>query len=248
MSLMQLNYCLHGGNLTEGGGRENTARIAAMQRIFPLSRLVGGCLPDQVLSGSLDVWRGRLVCEENRSGLQADLADGFELPTEQMRSAEHFVSGYTYTRSDAAKTAADLLSGRDDNGELFASPVELEPTGNSNLMIFSGQSVLPGALFLHGFVLKHVSELEYGALLWSLNLWQASGGTIGGQASRGHGRLTTYIHCDDDGDQAVDAYLSHVDSVKDDAVSWLNDAFAKREDKPTKSKSKKKETVADAVQ
>lgn len=237
LSLPQLNYAFHGGNLTEGGGRENLTRIADMQRLFPLSRLVGGCLPDQILSGSLDVWRGRLVCEENRAGLEADIPDGWELPIEPLRSAEHFVSGYQYTRGDAERTASDLLPEVTDEGFLRGEARD----GKSNLMIFAGQAVTQGACFLHGFLLKHVSELELGALLWSLSLWQLAGGTIGGQAARGHGRLALSVFLNGtDSDNAVSAYLTHVEAVKDEAVAWLNDAFAARAPK----KSKRPESAA----
>lgn len=235
LTLPQLNYAFHGGNLTEGGGRENTRRIADMQRIFPLSRLIGGCLPDQILSGSLDVWRGRLVCEENRAGLIADMPDGWDLPADQLRSAEEFVSGYQYTRGDAEKTAADLLAQSVD-GELLRGE---NHDGKSNLMIFSGQAVTRGACFIHGFVLKHVSQLELGALLWSISLWQETGGTIGGQAARGHGRLATWTHVDGDGFAAINAYLTHVDASKNEAISWLNDAFSARMEKPKKGKKEK---------
>lgn len=232
LTLPQLNYCFHGGNLTEGGGREDTKRITAMQRIFPLSRLVGGCLPDQILSGSLHVWAGRLVCEENRGGVQSDMPDGWELPKEPLRSAEHFVSGYQYTRGDATKTMVGLLAEPEDDllrGE--------NRDGKSNLMIFAGQSVMVGACFTHGFLLNHVSQLEFGALLWSLKLWQDAGGTIGGQAARGHGRLSTSIYAgDDDGEAAIEAYKVHAESVKDDAIAWLNDAFAARVPRPKKTK------------
>lgn len=223
LTLQQLNFAFHGGNLTEGGGRENTARIADFQRLFPLGRLLGGTLPDQILAGSLQVWRGALVCEENRGYLETVVGD--EMLPSRLRPAESFVSGWQYTRGDAAKTAADLLP-KD-------SPAVDAP---SNLMIFSGQAVTRGAAFLHGFTLPHVSTLELGALLWSLSLWQAAGGTIGGQAARGHGRLAiAYLEIDGiDGQAAIDAYLDHAWAAKADAVAWLTDVFAPRAEKPAK--------------
>lgn len=228
LTLPQLNFAFHGGNLTEGGAKENTARIADFQRLFPLGRLIGGCLPDQILAGSLQCWRGALVCEENRDYL------GRVLPAElavknRLRLAESFVSGYQYTRGDASKTAADLLPKQ--NGE--EAPA-------SNLMIFAGQAVTRGALFFHGFTLPNVSELELGALLWSLSLWQASGGTVGGQAARGHGRLKLSYWIDGaDPDAAMDAYLAHARAVKDEAVGWLHSVFAPKADKPLKGKKSK---------
>jgi hypothetical protein len=212
LSLSQLNFLLHGGNLTEGGGRENTRRIADFQRLFPLGRLLGGCLPDQVLAGSLMCWRGTLVCEENRPSLALTIGDS--LPDRRLRAAESFVSGYQYTRGDAAKTAIDL------------HPTDTGVERDSQLMLFAGQAVLSGAVFLHGFTLPHVQLVEVGALLWSLQLWQAQGGTIGGQAARGHGRLKlSLLGAAFDIGEAIDGYLSYARSVRDEAVGWLNSVF-----------------------
>jgi hypothetical protein len=226
LTLQQLNFFFHGGNLTEGGGRENTARIADFQRLFPLGRLLGGTLPDQILSGSLQVWGGALVCEENRGYLATVLGDGEWLPS-RLRPAESFVSGYQYTRGDSVISQIDLLP----------SPNGIDaPADASNLMIFAGQAVTRGAAFLHGFSLPHVSVLELGALLWSLTLWQRGGGTIGGQAAKGHGRLALSYLMDDgvDGEAAIDAYLDHARSVSTEAVAWLHDVFAPKAEKPPK--------------
>lgn len=213
LSLAQLNFLLHGGNLTEGGGRENTRRIADFQRLFPLGRLLGGCLPDQILAGSLQCWRGTLVCEENRPSLALMIGD--YLPESRLRLAESYISGYQYTRGDAARTAIDLI------------PANGHAEVDSQLMIFAGQAVLRGALFVHGFTLPHVGQTELGALLWSLKLWQEEGGTIGGQSARGHGRLAlSILAAGYDPEAAVDAYLSHVRAVRDEAVGWLQSVFA----------------------
>jgi hypothetical protein len=226
LTLAQLNFAFHGGNLTEGGGRENTRRIADFQRLLPLGRLLGGSLPDQILAGSCHVHRGTLVCEENRAALGQMIGD--LLPTSRLRPAESFVSQYQYTRGSAEKTVADLRP-TDPPGEV-----------ESNLMIFAGQSVLSGAVFVHGFTLPHVSDLELGALLWSLRLWQSAGGTIGGQASRGHGRLRLSVLAGDwDGDAVVDAYLDHARSAREEAVAWLDDVFAAKAPKPANGKAKK---------
>ena len=212
LTLQQLNFLLHGGNLTEGGGRENTRRIADFQRLFPLGRLLGGCLPDQVLAGSLQCWRGTLVCEENRSALNHLI--GGHLPQERLRPAESFVSNYQYTRGDAGKDAIDL------------GPIDLDDV-DSNLMIFSGQHVLSGASFVHGFTLPHVDIVELGGLFWSLNLWSSAGATIGGQISCGHGRLSLSVLAGDfDVVAAIDRYLDHARSVADEAIAWLEDVFS----------------------
>lgn len=217
LNLMQLNFLLHGGNLTQSTAHENTRRIADMHRLLPLLRLCGGSLPDQILYGALDVWRGTLVCEENRRSLA--LVAG-QFPASRLMSAESFLSGYQYTRGDAKKLG--MASDRDDI------------QGDSNLMIYSGQSVSRGALFHHGFLIKDASEIELGCLLLSLRLWQEHGGTIGGKANIGHGRLQlSLLDVVDDG-SSVDAYIAHVDSVRDDAVAWIESAFE------SKAEAKKK--------
>jgi len=229
LTLPQLNFLLHGGNLTEGGGRENLRRIADMQRIFPLLRMLGGTLPDQILAGSLLVWRGCLVCQENRETIASMLPEDWLLPDHALRTAETFVSGYQYTRMDAERTALDLLPEQD--GEI---PCGENRDGKSNQMIFAGQAVMRGSLFVHGFTIQHGSELEAGALLHSLQMWQQQSGTIGGHGARGHGRLTMAVHLEGDQDALVGAYQEHALAVRDDAAAWLNEAFAARTEKKSK--------------
>jgi hypothetical protein len=226
LTLPLLNFLLHGGSLTEGGGREDTRRIADFQRIFPLGRLLGGSLPSQILAGSMHCLRGTLACEESRAVLEHD-APAAMAGVGRLRPMSSFVAGWQYTRSDARKTHPDLCPPGDGDDD-------------SNLMIFSGQCVMRGSLWLHGFVLLRCSDLELGALLWSLALWQSAGGTIGGQAARGHGRLRTEVLAGDwDGPAAVAAYLDHARSVRDEAVAWLHDAFSPKA--PAVSKGRKKE-------
>lgn len=230
LTLAQLNFLFHGGNLTEKSkGREDTGRIATYQQLFPLGRLLGGTLPDQILAGSLDTWIGELVCQENRGYLEAVLPDPGILPA-RLRPAESFVSGYQYTRGDAARTVPTLARPEDPNAA---------GSDSSNLMIYAGQAVLRGAAFVHGFTLKNVSELEIGALLLSLRLWQAAGGTIGGQAARGHGRLGLCLVTGDfDQNEAVDAYVQHARSVRGEAVAWLETVFARKPEKAAKGKAR----------
>lgn len=226
LSLMQLNFILHGGNLTDSTGREDTARIAEMQELFPLLRLMGGALPDQILKGSLLMWRGMLLCEENRPHLP--LPNGFELPAVPLKPAEHYVEGYQYTRGDASKDPQ------------WYDPATRDHEAKSNLMIFSGQSVIRGAVFLHGFDIPHGSQLEYGCLMHALGLWQSQGGSVGGMASKGHGRLATAVIGGEDATEAVAAYVAHVDDHAEQCRAWLTRVFAK---KAKAAKGAKAETV-----
>lgn len=100
LNLLQLNFLFHGGSLIEGGDRENLNCIADMQRIFPLLRLLGGSLPNQVLSGSLLVSRGILVCRENIEVLQSFIPHGWMPHDWSLQPAENFICNYQYTRGD----------------------------------------------------------------------------------------------------------------------------------------------------
>jgi len=223
LSLQQLNFLLHGGNLTESTGREDTARIAEMQELLPLIRLLGGALPDQILKGSSLAWPGMLLCEENRPHLP--IPDGFELPIESLKPAEHYVEDYQYTRGDAKK--------RTD----WYDESTHDADAKSNLMIFSGQQVIRGAVFIHGFDIPHGSELELGCLVHSLNLWQQTGGTIGGMASKGHGRLESRFIGGSDGQEATEKYVEHVAKNADACRAWLDKVFKSKEPKASKKKA-----------
>jgi hypothetical protein len=236
LTLDQANYLFNGGNLTESSPAENIARIGEMQELLPLYRLLGGSLRNQVIGGSLLCLRGVLVCEENRNMLKKLLPEDCSLPDERLRSCEDFIGKYQYTRGDAQK--------RGDASRLIADAV---PDG-SNLMIYSGQSVIPGAVFYHGFVLQNVSELEVGALLNALYEWDNMGATIGGSARIGHGKLQTSLWMERGEDltgdglnpaELVKQYRAYTEANKDKIVAWLNNAF------PNKTASKPAKKNAD---
>jgi len=237
LSFEQLNFLFHGGNLSQSTALDDTKRLSELWSLFPLFRLLGGALPDQIFNGSLLVWRGTLVCRENAPRIDQMLPAGFSLPDRALMPADSLVGAYQYTRSDARKTQSEL-----------ASPVaqQYPEMGGSNLMIFAGQQVNAGALFVHGFHLKGSSILGLGALVTALSVWQAEGGTVGGQASRGHGRLAmSYAIAPSINVQgAVDAYLEHTERTKADAAAWLLKAFDPR---PTSTKMKKGKAAVNAT-
>lgn len=230
LTVDQANYLFNGGSLSESSVSENLTKIAAMQELLPLVRLLGGSLRNQVVGGSLIVQRGVLVCEENKDVIGKMLPEGYTLPEQSIFSSEHFVSEYQYTRGDAKK--------HKDAPEMIGESGE---KSDSNLMIYTGQSIMPGSFFYHGFILQNVSMLEVGALLHALQQWDATSGTLGGQARIGHGKMKTSIffeqgedmHCGVDPAEAVLAYIKHVDENKDAIVQWLNETF------PSKKKEAK---------
>lgn len=225
LNIDQANYLLNGGNLTDSSKNENLARIADMQELLPLIRLLGGSLKNQVVGGSLFVLRGLLVCEENRETLFKQIPENIGLPDEALRSCEDFVTQYQYTRGDARR--------RHDSAQLMEMPDD----DKTNLMIYSGQAVIPGSLWYHGFILQNVSPLEVGALIHALRQWETLGATIGGQTRIGHGQLRTSLYFEAGEDfygtelnleEVVVAYKKHVTENKAKIIAWLNDAFPSR--------------------
>lgn len=234
LSIDQANYLFNGGSLTESSSNENMKTIAKMQTLFPLLRLLGGSLRNQVIGGSLFVQRGLLICEENIKTIGKHLPSDYHIPDNKLYSAEHFVSNYQYTRGDADK--------RKDAAEIIKDHKAKE---KSNLMIYNGQSIIPGSLFYHGFTLYNVSPLEIGALLHALQIWQNTDGVIGGSARIGHGKLKTSFFTEDwitffgetiDHAMLVQNYITHVEQNKKECVEWLNDTFPEKEKKKTKEK------------
>jgi len=223
LNIDQANYLLNGGSLTESSTTENLGRIAEMQTLLPLTRLLGGSLRNQVVGGSLFVLRGILVCEENRSQIQKQIPDGYELPDQVLRSSEDFIDQYQYTRGDAQKRNDAELILEEKNDDM-----------KSNLMIYNGQSVIPGSIFYHGFIMQNISPVEIGALLHSLHQWEANGGFIGGQSRIGHGKLKLSVFFEDGEDfmgneldpaECVKMYVDHVHANAEKIVRWLNDTF-----------------------
>jgi len=228
LNVDQANFLFYGGSLTDSAISDNLKKIADMQTLLPLIRLLGGSLTNQVIAGSLLVSQGVMVCRENNGRLQKmmpmELAEG--LPA--LRSCEDFIGGYQYTRGDISKKP-----------ELLADDAELPE--KSNLMIYAGQSVIPGALFYHEFILQKVSRLEVGAICAALNDWD---GVIGGSARIGHGRLSTAVYCDGQnffGDRLdlksyEDEYREYTRRNASKIVDWLNDAFSLKAAKMKKAK------------
>ena len=234
LSLQQWNFLLHGGSITESTARVNPQRIVDWHRFFPLGKLLGGCLPDQILVGSLIAGRGLLVCEENRQTIASLYPDVASLLPDRIRTAESFVSNWKYVRGDAS-------------GSGLVEEMPKGKTGTENMMMIAGQAVTRGALFLHDFTIKGASRVEAGALIHAISLWQEAGGTIGGSSARGHGRLRLVVVTDPGVDprEARIAYLDHLAANQVEAVTWLTEVFHRDSETPGKKTPRsKKEPVA----
>lgn len=220
LSVPQLQMLFHGGALTQSSATESLRRIKDYWRILPLGRVLGGCLPDMIIGGTLSTWRGTLACAENESRIASLLPAGYEIPG-RLLPAQRVVGHYQYVRADARKTCADLADGEQD--------------GPSGQMIYSGQAVNAGAVFVHGFRLREAEEVDLGALLLSLSIYCAEVATIGGMSGRGHGMLETFIDVPglDDWSAPIKAYVDHVDSMREEGLAWFEREFSSPA-KPTK--------------
>jgi hypothetical protein len=236
LTLDQANYLLNGGSLTESSATDNLTKIAQMQELLPLYRALGGSLRNQVIGGSLIVTRGVLLCRENAAIINKCLPAGFTVP-ENLLPAEDFISHSQYTRGDAGR--------RRDSAALLDEP---ESADDTNLMIYSGQTIVPGAMFYHGFILQNVSLLEVGALLNALYEW-GKYGTIGGSARIGHGKLHTYFFFEEregffgselNPEELTNVYRVHCEQNREKIAEWLATTFPRRERKPAGEKPAKK--------
>lgn len=216
IGLDALNMLFSGGSLYKSGATENVGRIREMWDLFPLIKLLGCSLPDTIVGGIMLAWRGLCVCNENRERLGAVLPDGW-LPATQLVGAAELVHKYQYTRQDASKQHADDLS--------------TAPGGRSTQMIYGGQALRAGTVFVHGFALRSATVLEVGALAVSLGLWESQGATLGGMASKGHGRVATSYHATPDIDwaSAAGAYMDHVQRHRDEQLQWLDTMYGLEE-------------------
>jgi hypothetical protein len=217
LNIDQLNFMFNGGSLVESSVSTNIKRIAQMQEVLPLYRLLGGCLRNQIVAGSLNMGRGMLVCRENVDRINKLIPEEFKIDN-SIFPAERYVDQYQYTRGDAEKMK-DI--------DFFAAIDELnsgEEKQKSNLMIFNGQSIVTGAMFYCEIVLQNVSDLELGAALHCLNRWN---GFIGGQGSRGHGKCKGYLLGIDPVEslRLIGEYTNHIQTNKDKIIGWLFEQF-----------------------
>ena len=230
LSLKELSFLFHGGEMETG--HINTKEVVNFKNFWPLGSILGCNSPYGTIPGRLQVWRGALVCEENRRLAESLLPDG-TVPA-KLRGSETFVSGWQYTSADPTHNRAEYLANEEQKQE-----------DKSYAGIFAGQSCMRGSMFVHGFTLVEATPIEYGALLHSIALWQARGGRVGGGSRIGHGRLECALIGLDplDVEAAIEAYKTYAIAKKDEAVAWLRQAFEhskKKAEKPAKEPKKAK--------
>lgn len=224
MGMDQLNFMFFGGSLSEVKISTNFKKIADMEELFPLYRLLGGSLKSQIISGSLNVWRGLLLCEENRETINKYLPDEYRIK-DKLLPAELFVGKYQYTRGDIKniKNIDKFI----ENKEIK----KIEDREKSNLMIYNGQQVNRNSMFFGGFSTGYISEIEIGCLFHCLQLWAENYRTLGGMIAKGHGLVDMYYFLEENIDIGfyVNQYIEHIEKHKNEMIEWLNDNFPKKE-------------------
>lgn len=223
MGIDQLNFMLYGGSLSETKTNTNLKKIANMEKLFPLYRLLGGTLKNQIISGGLNVWRGLLLCEENRKTINKYLPDNFNIG-KKLLPADMFVGKYQYTRGDI-KNIKSVDKYINDKIK------KLDDREKSNLMLYNGQQINRNSVFFGGFATNYVSEIEIGCLFHCLQLWAENYKTLGGMIAKGHGLVNLYYFLEDDINigKYVNEYIEHVDKYKKEMEEWLNNVFPKKE-------------------
>lgn len=228
LSKEQLRLLTNGGNnATISGGAESLGRFVAMRQAMPLLGLMGCGLPDGPKPGTLKMGPAVLLCDESRDYVQTVIGDAEELPR-HLRPARTCVGKWTSYRHDPVERRPDMLA-------------DVAEDSKHSGMIFGGEAITPGSMFVSEIRLEGASVLELGALLWSLRLWQAAGGYVGGMSAKGNGRTSSMLWWDGDDDLsgAADDYAAFAIEHRDEAVAWMQDVFTKPSEKKAAKSPKK---------
>ena len=227
-----LGLLYHGGLRREKSMLVSTAKIADMQRLFPLLDLLGCCLPEDIVAGKLKCMVGLLACYENADRINALTPEDWTFGN--LPSASSFYGRYQYVRGKL--TAGQLAAASDDGAD-------------NKMMPFSGTCVVPGAVFVHGFSAAGATQLHYGCLMNCLSQWD---GTIGGNSSKGHGVLQTKVqnHPEWSASESIELYNDHISDNAAECRDWLEQCYvkpAKKASKKSKAKAKgKRKLIPDA--
>jgi hypothetical protein len=228
-----------GNNATLSGGAESLSRFVAMRESLPLLGLMGCGLPDSPKPGVLKFSAATLICRETREYVGV-IAPELDLP-EWLRPARLCVGKWTEYRHDPTQQRPDLLA---DPNEV-SRPAKDGSDKNSS-MPYGGEEIVPGCLLVSEIHLESATPLELGALLWSLRLWQAAGGFVGGMSAKGNGRTTAMLWSDLDDGALADAaasYVAYAVESRDAAVAWLHETYSS-EPKAKGRGKKQKELIA----
>lgn len=231
----QLNFLYTGGSLSESSISESIEKIKMLYEKIPLFKLLGGSLRNQIISGMLMVGRGIMLCQENETKLEKYLPKEYlEIMPENLLSAEMFIGNYQYTRGDIIKQKQNKIKLKTKN--VLFDDIQKEEKEKSNLMIYNGQSVISGALFINEFILQDVKEIDLGAFFASILFWQENNGTLGGSGRIGHGKIKINLLTDFPVNKYVNIYKEHlVKQGKENIQKFLDFLFPEKKEKEKKN-------------
>jgi ribosomal protein S8 len=95
---------------------------------------------------------------------------------------------------------------------------------DSQQMIYYYESTIPNTRWLFGFDLKNATELEYGALLYSIYLFDEMP-YIGGTSRIGNGKVKLELNIELQNNEYIEKYIKHIKNNKNDIIDILNRIF-----------------------
>lgn len=211
----QVRFLFNGGALGKDHGT-SLDRIAHCERLFPLVSLLGVSLPDTIVSGRLKCGMAWLVCRETTPLIKSDVPADWWPERDNLTPCEAFVGRGTYYRHDAARMRQELLTKTE-------RAAEFEYEG----MPHAGEHVCSGSEWYLRCDIERPNQLALGAFAHGYSLWLNQGATVGGQSSRGHGRMAPSIDSSFDWDGAVEAYVDHVETIADEGREFVLGLYCK---------------------
>lgn len=208
VSKEQLRWLFNGGELAGKCPNIDTKRIAFVQSLMPHVDLLGCSLPDTIVSGRLNVGIAWLACMETQQAIRSELEGLFD-PAVVLPPAHEFIRGYQYFRHDASKNRETA----DDSDTAYKG------------MPHGGEHVIAGATFVCVMHAAGLSELAKSALVWGLEKWAERGATLGGQSSRGHGRMQPYLWADEE--VSSNMYAKHLEEKRKEMLEFVRTLYRK---------------------
>lgn len=187
-------HLLFSGGKIGGDQSIDIQQARRIRQAVPLISLFGGGVGNQILPGKMRVGSSYPVCKETASILSRDGND-FSVSYRQMTTEKSF------TRTDDGKSPrkAQLVKEKDRIDMFEAIKKEGEA---STQMRMTSELLIAGVTLEHQIDLLEVSAEEIGVLVSALCCFDKSP-YIGGQATRGHGKVdyTSYIINTDTGER-----------------------------------------------
>lgn len=186
----QVRWLFNGGALSGKHPNVDVRRIVRCMELMPHIEALGCSMPDQIVSGKLEMGLGWLACAETMPILNAIVPQGW-IGKESLLPSHEFLGRNQYYRHDvSASRGGQFVAGDEADGEFKGMP-------------HGGEHVVPGAAFVCAIHADGLSQMACSAVKYALEEWAAAGATVGGQSSRGHGAVDPLLWTDCE----VDSFL-----------------------------------------